>query len=399
MDLWNDARFNTKKQRSSRKRRRNPFRFLYNDPHPSECVPIGSPDQKTSLRKLKIKMNGVTHVVNTKSNLVKTGIKTSNPSTPDPNLQKKENIIRLSAKKNTIKPIPKTTSLKKHRLNDEEDGKDDQVDQYLEKLQRSKDRKKLSRYQVDDDFDLSHECKGQKNKSARSYKKSRNANHTEEEEKEEEEEEEEEEQAEEFEFSMLIDERKEMSLTTRQRSLRFSKDGISGNQTRGLIEFPDGLPSAPSRRKKCQLSEVEKQLKKTEAAMKRRTQLEKAAKELEAQTIKKILRGSDSSRKKREAKLQDMQEKMEKERIERYKAVPSNTVRCVSGPSGMTLTFANDFDISTIFNSKPCSYPPPREKCAGPSCTNPYKYMDSKSNLPLCSLHCYKAVQQNTMDQ
>ena len=39
------------------------------------------------------------------------------------------------------------------------------------------------------------------------------------------------------------------------------------------------------------------------------------------------------------------------------------------------------------------SYPPPREKCAGPNCTNPYKYRDSKTRLPLCSLACYKAVQ------
>uniref|UniRef100_A0A453M7V5 HIT-type domain-containing protein n=2 Tax=Aegilops tauschii TaxID=37682 RepID=A0A453M7V5_AEGTS len=39
------------------------------------------------------------------------------------------------------------------------------------------------------------------------------------------------------------------------------------------------------------------------------------------------------------------------------------------------------------------SYPPPREKCAGPSCPNPYKYRDSKTKLPLCSLECYKAVQ------
>jgi hypothetical protein len=41
------------------------------------------------------------------------------------------------------------------------------------------------------------------------------------------------------------------------------------------------------------------------------------------------------------------------------------------------------------------SYPPPREKCAGPSCTNDYKYRHSKLNLPLCSLKCYKAVQGN----
>ncbi|KAL8253918.1 hypothetical protein R6Q59_032139 [Mikania micrantha] len=43
------------------------------------------------------------------------------------------------------------------------------------------------------------------------------------------------------------------------------------------------------------------------------------------------------------------------------------------------------FHVSSI-------YPPSREKCAGPSCINVYKYRDSKSKLPLCSLQCYKAV-------
>lgn len=40
------------------------------------------------------------------------------------------------------------------------------------------------------------------------------------------------------------------------------------------------------------------------------------------------------------------------------------------------------------------SYPPAREKCAGPSCMNTYKYRDSKSKLPLCSLQCYKALHE-----
>lgn len=38
------------------------------------------------------------------------------------------------------------------------------------------------------------------------------------------------------------------------------------------------------------------------------------------------------------------------------------------------------------------SYPPPREKCVGPNCEKAYKYRDSKSKLPLCSLSCYKAI-------
>lgn len=41
-----------------------------------------------------------------------------------------------------------------------------------------------------------------------------------------------------------------------------------------------------------------------------------------------------------------------------------------------------------------CSYPPPRERCAGPCCVNPYKYRDSKTKLPLCSLECFKAIHE-----
>lgn len=42
------------------------------------------------------------------------------------------------------------------------------------------------------------------------------------------------------------------------------------------------------------------------------------------------------------------------------------------------------------------SYPPPREKCVGPNCEKAYKYRDSKSKLPICSLRCYKAIQEKT---
>lgn len=112
----------------------------------------------------------------------------------------------------------------------------------------------------------------------------------------------------------------------------------------------------------------------------------------------------------------------------------SNTIRWVSGPTGTFVTFPEDMGFPSIFDSKPsryylcwklklthptesfindrslttgahyinvwlvfggtCSYPPPRENCAGPSCTNPYKYRDSKSKVPLCSLQCYKAIQE-----
>lgn len=173
----------------------------------------------------------------------------------------------------------------------------------------------------------------------------------------------------------------EMTVTTRRRS------GHSGN----LIEFPGGLPPAPPRKRKEDGLEVDQQLKKAEAAQRRKLQVEKAARESEAEAIRKIL-GQDSSRKKKEDKIKKQQQDKAKEKAAESIARRSDTVKWVMGPSGTIVTFPEELGLPSIFNSRPQSYPPPRERCAGPECTNPYKYRDSQSNLPLCSLQCYKAM-------
>ncbi|KAK7269600.1 hypothetical protein RIF29_22333 [Crotalaria pallida] len=188
---------------------------------------------------------------------------------------------------------------------------------------------------------------------------------------------------------VLMDSKREMNLMTRQRASASSAS---------LIEFPNGLPPAPSRKQKEKLSEVEQQLKKAEAAQRRRMQAEKAARESEAEAIRKIL-GQDSNRKKQEEKMKRKREELAQEKAANALKLGSNTIRYVMGPSGTTVTFPEEMGLPSIFNSKPCSYPPPREKCVGPSCTNPYKYRDSKSKLPLCSLECYKAVQEKTVPE
>ncbi|KAA8549078.1 hypothetical protein F0562_000762 [Nyssa sinensis] len=183
--------------------------------------------------------------------------------------------------------------------------------------------------------------------------------------------------------------KRETTLTTRQRALLSGKDASSTSGGASLIEFPNGLPPAPPRKQKEKLSEVEQQLKKSEAAQRRRMQVEKAARESEAEAIRKIL-GQDSSRKKREDKIKKRLEELAQEKA--ANALTSNTIRWVMGPAGTVVSFPEDMGLPSIFDSKPCSYPPPREKCAGPSCSNTYKYRDSKTNLPLCSLQCYKAI-------
>ncbi|OVA16782.1 INO80 complex subunit B-like conserved region [Macleaya cordata] len=190
----------------------------------------------------------------------------------------------------------------------------------------------------------------------------------------------------------LMEGKKEVSLTTRQRALQSGKE-ISTGSGASLIEFPNGLPPTPPRKQKEKLSEVEQQLKKAEAAQRRRMQAEKAARESEAEAIRKIL-GQDSSRKKREDKMKKRRDELAQERASNALALSSNTVRWVIGPTGTTVIFPKDIGLPNIFDSRPCSYPPPRAKCAGPSCTNTYKYRDSKSNLPLCSLQCYRAIHE-----
>ncbi|KAG6575761.1 hypothetical protein SDJN03_26400, partial [Cucurbita argyrosperma subsp. sororia] len=190
----------------------------------------------------------------------------------------------------------------------------------------------------------------------------------------------------------LMDGKREMTLTTRQRALQSSKDATSARGS-SLIEFPNGLPPAPPRKQKEKLTDVEQQLKKAEAAQRRRMQVEKAARESEAEAIRKIL-GQDSSRKKREDKMKKRQEELAQEKAANAQKLLSNTIRWVMGPSGTVVTFPNDMGLPSIFESRPCRYPPRRENCAGPSCLNPYKYRDSKSKLPVCSLVCYKAIQE-----
>ncbi|KAG2331991.1 hypothetical protein Bca52824_003171 [Brassica carinata] len=179
--------------------------------------------------------------------------------------------------------------------------------------------------------------------------------------------------------------KRESTMTSRQRALA----SASGKST--AIEFPDGLPPT-TRRKRENLSEMEQQVKKAEAAQRRKVQVEKAARESEAEAIRKIL-GQDSSRKKREDKIKKRLDEIAKEKAAHEERVSTSYIRTIMGPNGTTVSFPID-KVPSLFDPKPSGYPPPKENCAGPSCTNPYRYRDSKTKVPLCSLKCYKAVQE-----
>ncbi|PON64969.1 INO80 complex, subunit Ies [Parasponia andersonii] len=186
---------------------------------------------------------------------------------------------------------------------------------------------------------------------------------------------------------------KESTPTTRNRAAQHGKDNLNGSSA-SSIDLSNYLLSSKSRRKTEKLSELEQQSKKAEAAQRRRLQSEKAAREAEAEAIRKIL-GQDSGRKKREEKMKKQRDELIQGRAANALTLASNTVRWVNNPTGTIVTFSEDIGLPSLFSPALSSYPPPREKCAGPNCTNAYKYRDSKSNLPLCSLQCYKAIHNN----
>ncbi|XP_022722773.1 uncharacterized protein LOC111279955 isoform X2 [Durio zibethinus] len=80
--------------------------------------------------------------------------------------------------------------------------------------------------------------------------------------------------------NLFVEGRTKSTHTTRNRALQSRKDLLSGPGA-SLVAFPDGLPPGPPKKQKEKLSEVEQQLKKAEAAQRRRIQSEKAAREAE----------------------------------------------------------------------------------------------------------------------
>ncbi|XP_049348330.1 uncharacterized protein LOC125812905 isoform X3 [Solanum verrucosum] len=193
-------------------------------------------------------------------------------------------------------------------------------------------------------------------------------------------------------YETSVETKSEISLTTRQRALLSRRDSSATSVNQ--IGYPYGCPPSPPQKQKEKLSDVEQQLKRAKAAQKRRIRYEEAARESEAEAIRKIL-GQDSNKKKQE-KIKKQQEELAQEKA--AKELVPNTIRTVMGPTGTVVTFPHDMGLPSIFDSKPCSYPPPREKCAGPSCVNPSNYRDPKSNLRLCSLKCYKAIHEKMKD-
>ncbi|GLT64123.1 hypothetical protein SLA2020_366340 [Shorea laevis] len=317
------------------------------------------------------------------------------------NLGKEESLMgKLSVKSASGKqgdkyePVRKSRRVPKRRVRDEEFGDDDEDDEirYLEKLKTSKS--KTGTKEDNEESSKKHQKfsrvsnmeNGGSSRLVKDVKRSRSDRVSEDTDYEEGEsgsdgelEGNKKKQRKES-VDSLMDNKREMTLTTRQRALQSSRDAAPGTS---LIEFPNGLPPAPSRKQKEKLTELEQQLKKAEAA----------------QDVGCKSRRLLENRRLRLSEKFSRREERAQERAANAMTIPSNTVRLIMGPTGTTVIFSEDIGLPTIFDSKPCSYPPRRENCAGPSCSNPYKYRDSKSKLPLCSLQCYKAIKEKMLPE
>lgn len=226
-------------------------------------------------------------------------------------------------------PVRKSKRVPKRRVLDGEFGDDDDEDEEIRYLEKLKTSKVSAVYRDDEEFSRKHRkvstvsnienaASSRSGKDAK--KKSRSDRVYEDTDYEEEEEtgsdgelnDKKKKKQRRESVDVLMDNKREMTLTTRQRALQSSKDAPASGAS--LIEFPNGLPPAPPRsehiylscffsyldliwlsliiwvylycyflitEQKEKLTEVEQQLKKAEAAQKRKIQVEKAARESE----------------------------------------------------------------------------------------------------------------------
>ncbi|CAF1717075.1 unnamed protein product [Brassica napus] len=107
-------------------------------------------------------------------------------------------------------------------------------------------------------------------------------------------------------------------------------------------------------RRQENLSEMEQQLKKAEAAQRRKVQIEKAARESEAEAIRKIL-GQDSSRKKREDKIKKRLDELAQEKAAHEERASTSYIRTIMGPNGTTVSFPID-KVPSLFDPKPSGF-------------------------------------------
>ncbi|ESO97737.1 hypothetical protein LOTGIDRAFT_104239, partial [Lottia gigantea] len=148
-------------------------------------------------------------------------------------------------------------------------------------------------------------------------------------------------------------------LTTRQKAL------LHGQQENELLQLPSGY-------KNVELTEEQLQRRQVRAK-KRRIQAQEKREKDKKQTLDRLLKKQDS--------------RARKGRGSKRSNIPR--VRYLLKSGGNTISIPQGFQLP--FTPQPPRLPPkPPVKCGVKGCNNVKKYNCSKTDVPLCSLTCYK---------
>ncbi|KAL5477150.1 hypothetical protein EMCRGX_G023900 [Ephydatia muelleri] len=162
-----------------------------------------------------------------------------------------------------------------------------------------------------------------------------------------------------------LPQKKESVLTARQRAM------LGTSEETGLMELPSGKPIK-------EMTE-EMLLKKSEKNRKRRLQALKRKEKDKADTVRKLI--EKQSKKKEE----------DKPKQPTKPAIPH--IRYVNSASiGTSLSLPVGTDYPLVLHQAKVV---PVQKCAIEQCSNPKRYSDSQTSLPLCSIECYRKLRSS----
>ncbi|CAB4013235.1 INO80 complex subunit B [Paramuricea clavata] len=169
-------------------------------------------------------------------------------------------------------------------------------------------------------------------------------------------------------FGRLKQEQDTSMMTARQRAML-------GHEIQGENE----LMELPTARKKDENSE-EAVKRRKQRAKKRKQQMEKQIEENKVQTIERLLKKQVKSRK-------------ELEKQKRIQKADVPRVTYLNNKNGISISFPVNMEVP--FKKRVLESPPSRAvMCAVEGCANVKRYLCSRTKLPLCSLECYKKMQQ-----
>lgn len=158
-------------------------------------------------------------------------------------------------------------------------------------------------------------------------------------------------------------------------------------ESRMYMDIDEILPSA---HKKPDLTE-EEILKRAEKSRRRKLQQDQKMEEHKHATIQRLLMKQGAKSKK--MKLEQMGEgnaSVESLGNALVEEKPFEGCRYVDSKDTTCLVITNEKTFEQVF--APIATPKAELSCSVPGCHNPKKYTHAKSDRPVCSLQCYKAI-------